>query len=92
MNPHVERRLSELRSDYQERTGQPFQCFYCPILNVDQSAPLQMGHIIRNNNQLINIFIGKFDMDSKSWRYKSDRKPLIWPKSSVPYSLNIVDM
>src|SRR5690242_8066296 len=42
----VNRRVDELRADYEGVVGGPFSHFYCPILRVDESAELCEGHIV----------------------------------------------
>src|SRR5262249_10767782 len=42
----VEHHLKALREDYERVEGRPFEHFYCPILGVDERAPLCMGHIV----------------------------------------------
>ena len=38
--------LEDLRADFESVTGKPFEHFYCPIMLVDEDAPLMKGHIV----------------------------------------------
>ena len=44
----IERRLDELRSDYEAVTGNPFSYFYCPILFQDDATRLCRAHIVNH--------------------------------------------
>src|ERR1017187_9435827 len=44
----IERRLDELRSDYEAVTGSPFSHFYCPILFQDDATRLCRAHIVNH--------------------------------------------
>ena len=46
MKEIVRAKLEILRENYAQKTGHPFNHFYCPILYKDENKPLCMGHII----------------------------------------------
>ena len=57
MGDKVKQKLEQLRSDYTEVVGQPFNFFYCPILFRDEDIPLCQAHIINK----------AFSGSSKAW-------------------------
>lgn len=46
MGPDVERRLNDLKMDFEGVVGEPFKWFYCPFLYRDEDAQLCRGHIV----------------------------------------------
>jgi hypothetical protein len=42
----LNRRLEDLRKDFQAERGFPFQHFFCPILHTDEPATICKGHVI----------------------------------------------
>ncbi|MGA3085299.1 MAG: hypothetical protein ABSE95_10935 [Thermodesulfobacteriota bacterium] len=46
MNEIFKTKLEILRENYAQKTGYPFNYFYCPILYKDENKPLCMGHIV----------------------------------------------
>src|SRR5262245_39926040 len=42
----LQARVEHHRADYERVVGRPFSHFYCPILRVDEDAPLCEGHVI----------------------------------------------
>src|SRR5579872_268375 len=50
-------RIEELRTNFQEETGHPFQYFYCPFLHVDEDVPLCKGHVINEKFETTNEWL-----------------------------------
>lgn len=46
MKHNLKQRISKLRSDFEEVTGDSFDHFYCPLLFKDENVPLCRAHVI----------------------------------------------
>jgi hypothetical protein len=46
MNEELQKRVDRWREDFERVTGNRFEHFYCPILRIDEPAPLCKGHIV----------------------------------------------
>lgn len=86
----VESALPRLREDYQSVEGQPFQHFFCPILQKDEFTRLCMGHII--NEAIPNSYRGRIvqreDVDNYfGSRFEADFTSLAQARSMAPIDI-----
>ena len=65
MQPGHRRRLDRMREDFCQVTGTPFEHFFCPILHVDERAPLAMGHIIPKSLGGRESVLQRADVDNR---------------------------
>ena len=62
MKPGLQAELERLRRDLVAATGQPFRHFLCPLLLVDEPAPLCKGHIV---NQAFSDASGRWTIQRR---------------------------
>jgi hypothetical protein len=61
----VERHLPHWQKGFTAVNGNPFKCFYCPILQTDEETELCMGHIVNKSipNSCRKCVVQRKDVD-----------------------------
>ena len=53
----LQRRIEQLRADYQVAVGSPFEHFFCPILHIDEPSEWCRGHIVPEAFSTCNAWV-----------------------------------
>ena len=56
--------VEELRADFESVRGTPFEHYYCPILHVDEAAPLCRGHVVPKSMGGTSRVLQRQDVDN----------------------------